>query len=71
MLFPSGYNNDCNFDVLDFSREAIHLSFTADTDNEQENEEGADANIGLPFIGFLAVINECSSRLLQQDKKTV
>jgi hypothetical protein len=71
-FFVLGFNNDCNFDVHNFSREAILRSFSRDTDDQQENEQdNAETEIALPDIGFLAVISECSSRLISQDKKTV
>ncbi|CAB4036717.1 Hypothetical predicted protein, partial [Paramuricea clavata] len=56
--------------MINLHREAILRSFSRD--DEQENEQdNAETEIALPNIGFLAVISECSSRLISQDKKTV
>ena len=51
-------------------RHGILRSLEEGSDSEREGGE-ADTDFQLPYIGFLDVISECSSRLISQDKKAV
>ena len=55
-----------NFDC----REGMLHSFEQ-SDSEHSDDDDADTDNNFLYIGFLDVINECSSRLIPQDKKAV
>jgi hypothetical protein len=55
-----------------FSRGAILHSLRGNSGEvEEDNEEIPGPEITFPYIGFLDVINECSFRLIPQDKRAV
>ncbi|XP_028401572.1 cohesin subunit SA-2-like [Dendronephthya gigantea] len=57
--------------MINLHRAGILLSLERDVASNKNNEHDENTDILLPYIGFFDIINECSSRLISQDKKAV